>query len=103
MRVANLQANPLASFRRRVATGGPGGEIDETYMGGRRKSGRGRPMRGDTTLTPVVAIVQRKGNVLGKEVKDVSADTIHPMIQRHVIPQSVIYTDEFPLTRESPK
>ena len=75
---------------------GPTVEIDETYMGGRRKGQVGRPMRGDTTLTPIVAIVQRKGKVLAKAVKDVSAETIHPMIQRHVVPQSVIYTDEFP-------
>src|SRR6266852_4619846 len=38
-------------------------EVDETYMGGRRKSGRGRPMRGDKVKTPVVGIVERKGRV----------------------------------------
>jgi len=75
---------------------GPTVEIDETYYGGRRKGKAGRPMRGDTAMTPVVAIVQRKGKVLARAVKDVSAETIHPMIKRHVVPQSVIYTDEFP-------
>src|SRR6202521_2952004 len=35
---------------------GPTVEVDETYMGGVRKYGRGRPMRGDKVKTPVVAI-----------------------------------------------
>src|ERR1700719_1214451 len=32
---------------------GPTVEIDEAYMGGKRKRGKGRPMRGDKTKTPV--------------------------------------------------
>jgi transposase len=40
---------------------GPTVEMDETYFGGRRKSGRGRVMRGDKTKTPIVGIVERKG------------------------------------------
>jgi hypothetical protein len=35
-------------------------EMDETYMDGKRKAGRGRPMRGDKTKTPVVGIAERK-------------------------------------------
>lgn len=74
---------------------GPTVEIDETYVGGRRKGSRGRPMRGDKGMIPVVAIVQRKGKVIAKAVKDVSQDSIYPMIRKHVVPESVIYTDEF--------
>lgn len=74
---------------------GPTVEIDETYMGGRRKGKSGRPMRGDKIKCPVVGIVQRKGKAIAKVVQDVSADTILPMIRRHVVPESVIYTDEF--------
>lgn len=74
---------------------GPTVEIDETYVGGVRKYGRGRPMRGDRVKTPVVAIVQRKGNVVAKAVKDVSRESIYPLIRKHVVPESVIYTDEF--------
>lgn len=40
---------------------GPTVEIDETYMGGTRKYGMGRPMRGDKKKSAVVAIVQRQG------------------------------------------
>src|SRR6266436_1597787 len=35
-------------------------EADETYMGGKRKNGTGRPMRGDRVKTPVLGIVQRQ-------------------------------------------
>jgi transposase len=75
---------------------GPTVEIDETYYGGVRKFGRGRPMRGDKKKTPVVAIVQRRGKVIAKAVRDVSRDSIYPLIRKHVVPGSVIYTDEFP-------
>jgi transposase-like protein len=74
---------------------GPTVEIDETYVGGVRKYGKGRPMRGDKTKTPVVAIVQRQGKVVAKAVPDVSRDSIFPFIRKHVVPGSVIYTDEF--------
>ena len=33
--------------------------MDETYIGGKAKQGRGRPMRGDKHKTPVVGIVER--------------------------------------------
>ena len=74
---------------------GPTVEIDETYMGGRRKGSRGRPMRGDKVKTPVVAIVQRKGKVIAKALPDVTSGSILPMIRDHVVPGSVIYTDEY--------
>lgn len=74
---------------------GPTVEIDETYMGGRRKGTRGRPMRGDRVKTPVVAIVERKGRVIAKALPDVSSSSIFPLVRNHVIPGSVIYSDEF--------
>jgi transposase-like protein len=74
---------------------GPTVEVDETYYGGKRKQGRGRPMRGDKVKTPVVAIVQRKGRVIAKATHDVSGGTILSAIRKHVVPGSVIYTDEY--------
>ncbi|HXZ11708.1 MAG TPA: IS1595 family transposase [Candidatus Sulfotelmatobacter sp.] len=74
---------------------GPTVEIDETYYGGVRKFGRGRPMRGDKKKTPVVAIVQRKGKVIARAVPDVSRKSVYPLIRKHVAPGAVIYTDEF--------
>jgi transposase len=73
---------------------GPTVEVDETYYGGVRKWERGRPMRGDKKKTPVVAIVQRKGKVVAKAVKDVTGKSLLGLIRKHVVPGSVIYTDE---------
>jgi transposase len=74
---------------------GPTVEVDETYMGGVRKYGRGRPMRGDKVKTPVVAVVQRGGKVLARIVPDASEPTLSGIIRNHVVPESVIYTDEW--------
>jgi transposase len=71
-------------------------EVDETYMGGRRKGNRGRPMSGDKTKVPVVGIVQRNGRVIAKHVKNVKAKTLVGLIRKHVVPGSVVYTDEYP-------
>jgi transposase len=72
-------------------------EIDETYFGGTRKFGRGRPMRGDKTKTPVVGLAQRQGRIIAKALADVSRKSIFPLIRKHIKPGSVIYTDEFPV------
>jgi transposase len=74
---------------------GPTVEVDETYMGGVRKYGRGRPMRGDKVKTPVVAVVQRHGKVFAKTIPDVTEPTLSGIIKKHIVPESVIYTDEF--------
>jgi transposase len=70
-------------------------EVDETYMGGRRKGNRGRPMSGDKKKVPVVGIVQRNGRVIAKHVKNVTAKTLVGLIRKHVVPGSVVYTDEY--------
>ncbi len=74
---------------------GPTVEIDETYMGGRRKGRAGRPMRGDLVKTPVVAIVQRKGKAIAKALPDATGSSILPVVREHVVPNSVVYTDEY--------
>jgi len=74
---------------------GPTVEVDETYVGGVRKYGRGRPMRGDKKQIPVVAIVQRHGKVMAKTIPDVTEPTLSGVIKQHVVPESMIYTDEF--------
>src|SRR6266567_1586931 len=55
---------------------GPTVEMDETYYGGVRKHGTGRPMRGDKQKTPIVGIVQRKGCVVAKAAPDVKGSTL---------------------------
>jgi len=73
---------------------GPTVEMDETYYGGVRKYGTGRPMRGDKKKTPVVGIVERKGRVIAKATKDVSGNTLLGMVREHILPESTVYTDE---------
>jgi transposase len=69
-------------------------EMDETYFGGKRKNGTGRPMRGDKTKTPVIGIVERKGRVVAKAAADVTGATMLGMIREYVLPESTVYTDE---------
>src|SRR5579872_1952908 len=70
-------------------------EIDETYHGGRRKKGTGRPMVGDKTKIPVVGMVERKGRVVARVSKDVKGSTLLGMVREYVLPKSTVYTDEF--------
>ena len=69
-------------------------EVDECYIGGRRHGKRGRGAAGKM---PVVGITQRKGEVSATKVNDVKSSTVYPLIKEHVLPQSMIYTDEFPM------
>jgi len=70
-------------------------EMDETYMGGVRKYGTGRPMVGDRKKTPVAAIVERQGRVVAKAIPTVSGAYLLPMIREHVAPNTIIHTDEW--------
>ncbi len=73
---------------------GKGVEIDEAYMGGKRKGGTGRPMAGDKVKTPVVGIVERKGRVKALVASDVKGSTLLGMVKEHVLPKSTVFTDE---------
>ena len=55
---------------------GPTVEADETFIGGVRKYGAGRPMRGDKKKTPVLGIVERKGRAIAKTIESVDAKTL---------------------------
>src|SRR6266852_5943056 len=71
-------------------------EMDETYYGGTRKYGTGRPMRGDKKKTPVVGMVERKGRVVAKAAPDLKGSTLLGYVRDYVMPQSMIFTDELP-------
>src|SRR5438552_820207 len=45
--------------------------------------------------TPVVGMVQRKGQVRAFVAADVKADTLNGLIKEHVLPKSVVFTDTF--------
>jgi len=67
-------------------------EVDETYIGGRRRGKRGRGAGGKT---PVFGMAQRNGNVIAVIVPNVQAKTVVPIIKEKVLPSSTVYTDEY--------
>ena len=73
---------------------GPTVEVDETYMGGVRKYGTGRPMRGDLKKTCVVGIVQRNGMAIAKTIESASSKELVGYIRKHVLPGATVYTDQ---------
>ena len=68
-------------------------EVDETYIGGRRPGKRGRGAAGKTI---VAGMVERGGRAIAKVVPDVKAKTLLPMIEDHIDPHTIIYTDDMP-------
>ena len=72
-----------------------GGEVeaDETYIGGRRRGRRGKPGVNEK-MKPVMGVVQRKGRVVASVVRSTTTANLLPVIKEHVLPESIIYTDE---------
>ncbi len=69
-------------------------EMDETYVGGKRRGDkRGRPSE-DSHKTPVFGMVQRRGRVAAMPVRNVKAKTLMSHVRKRVLPSSVVYTDE---------
>jgi len=69
-------------------------EMDETYIGGRRRgTKRGRP-GADSHKVAVFGLVERQGQVMAVTVPNVKKATLMPYVRKHVIPASVVYTDE---------
>jgi len=73
-------------------------EVDETYIGGKpRKSKDKHNKRGrGTKKTPVMALIERKGNAISKPIGKVNAKTLKSAIREMVDKQSTIMTDEWP-------
>jgi transposase-like protein len=72
-------------------------EVDETYIGGKPKQDKNKkPKRGrGTKKVPVIALVQRKGNVVSKPIERVDAKSLKSAIREAVDQQSTIMTDEW--------
>lgn len=82
--LADDKQNPIGGFGRKV-------EMDETYFGSRSEGTRGR----GTKKTPIVGMVQRKGEVRAFVAADVKSDTLRRLIKEHVLPRTMVFTDDF--------
>jgi transposase-like protein len=71
-------------------------EIDETYIGGK---GRGKRGRGSTNKVPVVALVERNGNVISKHIDRVTAKNLKTVLKENVDKTAILMTDDFPSYR----
>lgn len=69
-------------------------EVDETYVGGKPRYRNSKNPRGTYGKQPVVALVERGGEVRAEVVADVTAKTLKDAIRRHVDRDARIITDE---------
>lgn len=67
-------------------------EVDESYLGGMRKSKRGRGAGGKV---PVFWVLKRGGRVYTKIIPDASGSTLILIIERKVVPDSIVYSDDW--------
>ena len=65
-------------------------EVDESYFGGTRKGKRGR---GSGGKIPIFGLLKHGGRVYTKIIVDASSNTLFPIIERKVIPDSIVYSD----------
>lgn len=65
-------------------------EVDESYFGGTRKGKRGRGAAGKV---PVFGLLKRGGRVYTQIIPDAKSATLMPIIERKVIPDSIVYSD----------
>ncbi len=73
---------------------GPGVEIDEMYVGGKLRNQHRNRRRCEDNKTPVVGVVERKGRVRAYATLDAKRDTVMGIIKEHVLPESMVFTDE---------
>ena len=66
-------------------------EVDETFIGGKRK---GKHMRGGAGKTVVLGMLERGGDVMTKVVPNQRAATLKPIVQANVLPGGQLHTDE---------
>jgi len=65
-------------------------ELDESYFGGVRKGKRGRGAGGKIA---VFGILKRSGKVYTQIIPDAKSETLMPIIQHKIRPDSIVYTD----------
>jgi transposase-like protein len=72
-------------------------EVDETYVGGKPRKGSGEPAKTGrgTKKVPVMALVERGGNVRAMPIERVDARTLKGAIRENVDRGAMILTDEW--------
>ena len=65
-------------------------EVDESYFGGVREGKRGRGASGKVA---VFGLLKRGDRVYRKIIPDAKSATLMPIIERKVIPDSLVYSD----------
>ena len=87
MRLHRLIAMHLPSYRLSGEV-----EADESYFGGVRKGKRGR---GATGKIAVFGLLTRNGKVYTAIIPNARTETLMPIIEERVEPDSIVYTDMF--------
>ena len=100
--IVGVQANTAASFfmrlRQLIAGKLPSYELcgeveaDESYFGGVRKGKRGRGAAGKVA---VFGLLKRGGKVYTAIIPNAKTETLLPIIEEKVTPDSIVYTDTF--------
>ena len=100
--IVGVQANTAIRFYQRlrilIASKQPSYELsgeveaDESYFGGVRKGKRGRGAAGKVA---VFGLLKRGGKVYTAIIPNARTETLLPIIQEKVEPDSVVYTDAF--------
>lgn len=67
-------------------------EVDESYFGGVRKGKRGRGAAGKI---PVFGLLKRGSRVYAVTIPNARLETLIPIIQSKIQPDSIVYTDSF--------
>lgn len=87
-----------------VSLEGEAVEMDETYVGGKKRAGRGlgsgtgRKVTGPNARTCVVGAVERngQGRVIAVISNDATKKTLHGVAKEYILPNSIVYTDDWP-------
>ncbi len=81
-----------------IQLGGPesgGVEMDEVFVGGRRKHESGRMLGGDKAhMSTVTGIVERKGGRIVARVSRQSIPASNALVKEYLLPETVIFTDD---------
>jgi transposase-like protein len=78
-----------------ISLEGAAEEMDETYVGGRRRGGRPGRASGPAKEKAIVGAVERGGKVVALVSDDVTKATLHGIAKEYILPDSIVYTDSY--------